>query len=221
MPTLRVGFVPGVTLTKWRRIWGERFPRLGLDVLGVSEAEQRAVLDAEQVDLCFVRLPVADAGLHVIPLYEEVPVVVVPKDHPVALYDEVSLADLSDEDRLEGFDAAQAMDLVANGSGVLLVPQSVARSFSRRDVVHRPVSDGTPTRIGLAWLRDNPHEMIEEFIGIVRGRTVNSSRNARPTTDPAPAEKKARPDRGRPDGTARAGQARQPRGRRPGRPRGR
>ena len=221
MPTLRVGFVPGVTLTKWRRIWGERFPRLGLDVLAVTEADQRAVLDAEQVDLCFVRLPVADAGLHVIPLYEEVPVVVVPKDHPVALYDEVSLADLSDEDRLEGFDAAQAMDLVANGSGVLLVPQSVARSFSRRDVVHRPVSDGTPTRIGLAWLRDNPHEMIEEFIGIVRGRTVNSSRNARPSTDPAPAEKKSRPDRGRSDGTARTGQARQPRGRRPGRPRGR
>jgi hypothetical protein len=35
-----------------------------------------------------------------------------------------------------------------------------------------------PTEIALAWLVDNPNELIEEFIGIVRGRTANSSRTA-------------------------------------------
>lgn len=212
VPTLRVGFVPGVTLTKWRRVWGERFPRLGLDVVEVAEADQGAVLQQEQVDMCFVRLPLEDARLHVIPLYEEVPVVVVPRDHPAALFDEVSRADLDDEEVLVGFPIPEAMDLVANGAGILYVPQSVARSASRRDVVHRPVSDGTPTRIGLAWLRENPHEMIEEFVGIVRGRTVNSSRTAR--TEPAtPASSSpARPSAPRPPA-----RGRRPRDRRPGR----
>jgi DNA-binding transcriptional LysR family regulator len=221
VPPLRVGFVPGVTLTKWRRIWDERFPQLALDVVAVSEAEQRDALDQERVDLCFVRLPLAEEGLHVIPLYEEVPVVVTPKDHPVALFDEVTLAELSEEDALEGFEGAEAMDLVAGGAGVVFVPQSVARSFSRRDLVHRPVTDGVPTRVALAWLRDNPHEMIQEFIGIVRGRTANSSRSPRPEpSTPAPERKKQppRPARGT---VTRGGQAHRGAAKRPGRSRGR
>jgi len=219
VPSLRVAHVPGVTLTKWRRIWDERFPRLSLEVVEVPEAEQQSILTDERVDLSFLRLPVSAAGpagdvLHAIPLYEEVPVVVAAKDHPVSVFDEVTLADLSEEDRLEGFTLATALDLAASGSGVLVVPQSVARTYSRRDLVHRPVTDAEPTRILLAWLRENPHEMIEEWIGIVRGRTLNSSRSARPATPPATATKPAtvRPPR---SGTS----ARQ--GRRPGRPRGR
>lgn len=183
---LRVGYVPGVTLTKWRRIWSERFPRLPLDVAQVTEAEQRAALDQHRVDLCFVRLPLEQEGLHLIPLYEETPVVVVPRDHPASLFAEVSSDDLSDEDNLDGFEPGEAMDLVAGGAGVVFVPQSVARSLSRRDLVYRPVSDAQPTRIALAWLRDNPHELTEEFIGIVRGRTVNSSRSPRPKSTPTP-----------------------------------
>lgn len=210
MPTLRVGFVPGVTLTKWRRVWAERFPRLGLDVLEVAEADQRSVLQQEQVDMCFVRLPLTDPALHVIPLYEEVPVVVVPREHPAALFDEVTRADLDDDEVLEGLPATQAMDLVAGGAGIVFVPQSVARSASRRDVVHRPVSDGTPTRIALAWLRENPHEMIQEFVGIVRGRTVNSSRTPRTEPPVTPAKLAAATSaRGRRDAA----------GRRPGRSR--
>jgi DNA-binding transcriptional LysR family regulator len=155
-------------------------------VAQVTEAEQRAALDQHRVDLCFVRLPLEQEGLHLIPLYEETPVVVVPKDHPASLFAEVSSDDLSDEDNLEGFEPGEAMDLVAGGAGVVFVPQSVARSLSRRDLVYRPVSDAQPTRIALAWLRDNPHELTEEFIGIVRGRTINSSRSPRPKSTPDP-----------------------------------
>ena len=218
VPSLRVGFVRGVTLTKWRRIWAERFPRLVLDVVEVPEAGQQAALLGETVDLCFVRLPLENARLHLIPLYSEAPVVVAPKDHPVALFDEVSLADLSEEDVLEGFEGAEALDLVAGGAGVVYLPQSVARTFSRRDLVYRPVTDGTPTRIAVAWLRENPHEMIEEFIGIVRGRTANSSRSARPTPETAPPKKSTKPARSPAKPAAGRGRAS---GKRPGRSRGR
>jgi len=173
---LSVGFVPGVTLSKWRGIWAERFPRTRLVVVGIEQSEQRTALDHGRVDLCFVRLPLDQTRLHVIPLYEEVPVVVAARDHPVAAYDALTLADLADEPVI-AVDHPDAWDLVAGGGGVILVPESIARSESRRDLVHRPVADGTPTRVGLAWRTDNDNALIEDFIGVVRGRTVNSSRS--------------------------------------------
>lgn len=223
VPSLRVGYVPGVTLTKWRRTWAERFSRLSLEVIEVAEPDQLIAVESEQVDMCFVRHsadsegPAGDA-LHAIPLYEEVPVAVAPKDHPVSLFDEVTLADLSEEHLIEGFPPDQAVDLVAGGAGLLIVPQSVARTYSRRDVVHRPVPDAVPTRISLAWLRENPHEMIEEFIGIVRGRTVNSSRSPRSSTEPSAPTDKSRTGGGRKTGEGGRPPARP--GKRPGRPRG-
>ena len=47
---------------------------------------------------------------------------------------------------------------------------------SRRDVVVRPVLDLSPTRIGLAWRIDDDDPRLEDFIGVVRGRTARSSR---------------------------------------------
>lgn len=178
--------MPGVTPTKWRRIWGERYPRVRLELVEVEQVDQRQALTGDQVDMCFVRLPVETNGLHLIPLYEEVAVVVVGKDHPVSLFEEVSLADLSEETILEDADPRDAFDLVAGGAGVLFVPHSIARSHSRRDLVYRPVSDAEPTRIALAWPVGDTSgagtaELVEDFIGIVRGRTVNSSRTATPS----------------------------------------
>ncbi|HEY5482208.1 MAG TPA: LysR substrate-binding domain-containing protein [Propionibacteriaceae bacterium] len=176
-PRLRVGNVPGVTVTKWRTIWADRFPRVRLEVLDVDQDHQRQVLTDGEVDLCFVRLPVDDDGLHLIRLYDELPVAWVSKDHLVAAVDEVSLADLADDTVLTVV-TAHTIDLAAVGEAVLHVPQSIARSQSRRDFVYRPITDAPHTTIGLAWLMDNPNELIEEFIGIVRGRTANSSRTA-------------------------------------------
>jgi len=178
IPGLRIGFVPGVTLTKWRRIWADRMHRVPLDVVEVTQAGQRTSLVSGEVDMCFVRLPIDTDGLHTIALYEEVPVVVAPKDHPLAAFDDVSLADLAGETFVVDDAEATGVDRVAWGAGVMLVPLSVARSHSRRDLIHRPVTDAQPTAIALAWLVDNPNELIEEFIGIVRGRTANSSRTA-------------------------------------------
>ena len=176
-PSLRVGKVPGVTVTKWRGIWAERFPRVRLEVIDVDEQDQRRVLTDGQVELCFVRLPIDDDGLHLIRLYDELPVAWVSKDHLAAAADEVSLADLADETVLTVV-TPHTIDLVSIGEAVLHVPQSIARAESRRDFIYRPITDAPPTTVGLAWLVDNPHELIEEFIGIVRGRTANSSRTA-------------------------------------------
>jgi DNA-binding transcriptional LysR family regulator len=172
---LRIGAVPGVTLTKWTTIWRERFPRVRLDVVDVAEPDQRRVLDEGEVDLCFVRLPIDTEALHLIRLYEEVPVVWLAKEHPLAALDELTSADLAGETVLDNPDAS-AIDQVASEVAVLRVPMSIARSHSRRDLVHRPLTDAPTTTVGLAWLVANEHPGIQEFVGVVRGRTENSSR---------------------------------------------
>jgi DNA-binding transcriptional LysR family regulator len=199
---LRVGFVPGVTPDKWARRWAEQMPRVQLDLVPVDESDQRSVLYDGRADMCFVRLPVDQDGLHVIPLYDEVPVVVAPKEHFVEAADEVSVADLADEHLLQDpeqvpewaevatelrdgtrvevppITTKQAIETVAAGVGIVIVPMSVARLHHRKDVVHRPVTGVAGSRIGLAWRHDLDDDRVETFIGVVRGRTANSSRGA-------------------------------------------
>ena len=69
-----------------------------------------------------------------------------------------------------------AVEVVASGTGVLIVPMSIARLHHRKDTVYRPVTDLPPTTIGLAWLTSNEDDRVQTFIGIVRGRSERSSR---------------------------------------------
>ncbi|MEJ7831815.1 MAG: LysR family substrate-binding domain-containing protein [Nocardioides sp.] len=190
--TFRVGFVTGATPDKWARIWRERQPRTPLELVPVEESEQEAGIRSGDLQMAFVRLPIERDGLHCIPLYDEVPVVVAGHEHVVAAADEVALADLADEqlvlphasgwtpdaDQLEwpAMTTKDAVEVVASGTGVLIVPMSVARLHSRKDVLHRPVTDLPSTTVGLAWLIEHDDERVQTFIGIVRGRTERSSR---------------------------------------------
>lgn len=185
-PPLRVGFVPGVTPDKWARTWAERMPSTLLELFLVEPEQQTAVLYDGRAEMCFVRLPVDPAhreGLHVIPLYSEVPVVVAAKGHFVEAADVVTTDDLADEHFLEvpPLTMREAVETIAAGTGVIVVPMSVARLHHRRDVVHRRVVDASETRVGLAWRRDVDDDRVEAFIGVVRGRTANSSRGPLPT----------------------------------------
>ena len=206
---LRIGFVPGVTLTKWRRIWADRFPRVPLEVVEVHERDQRRALVDGDVDMCFARLPLDSSGLHAIPLYEEQPVVWLSKDHVVSALDEVTTEDLADERVIHDAEP-ESIELATYSAAVLRVPMSVARSGSRRDMVYRPVTDAEPTTVVLAWRVDDENPWIEEFIGVVRGRTPNSSRTAQQRE--ATGRKPPASDRGKkPTGGRRPGPTRRPR----------
>lgn len=205
----RVQFVAGVTPDKWLRIWAARVPDVPLEATLSGEDPVRELRNGG-CSMCFVRLPVDREGLHLIPLYEEGPVVVVAKDHPVAAFDEIDVRDLADEqllqpsatvpewlavttperavraDALPPMSTKAAVSVVAAGSGVVIVPLSVARLHHRKDVVHRPVTGIAPSRIGLAWRVDDDDDRIETFIGIVRGRTERSSRGESGPTRSAP-----------------------------------
>ncbi|MCP2299524.1 DNA-binding transcriptional regulator, LysR family [Nocardia amikacinitolerans] len=189
---LRVGFVPGVTVSKWERIWAERFPEVPLRTIPLAAADQLTALRDGRVDMCFVRLPIDREGLSAIPLYREVPVVVVPKEHPISLFTEVTAAELADERMQDASDidaAAVTFEMVAAGVGLAIVPHSIARLHARRDLVYRTVTDHPDTEIALAWPTAETTELVEEFVGVVRGRSERSSRS--PSTSTARQPKTA------------------------------
>lgn len=188
----RVGFVTGATPDKWARVWRSRYARDPLELVPVVEEEQEVRLRDGTLDMALVRLPIDRDGLHCIPLYDELPVAVMGAEHVLTLADEVSLADLAEEQLVlphrSGWTPAaeqlawppmavpEAFEVVASGTGVAIVPMSIARLHQRKDVTSRVVTDLEPTRVGLAWLVDNEDPWVQRFIGIVRGRTERSSR---------------------------------------------
>jgi DNA-binding transcriptional LysR family regulator len=194
-PSFRLAYVPGVTPAKWVKVWNERLPGIPLTLVQVPAADAPGVLRAGEADAGLVRLPVDRTYFSAIPLYTETTVVIVPKDHLITAAEEVTLADLADEvlfhplDDVFDWDAPpgepaferpattpDAIELVAANVGLLVVPQSLARLYHRRDLTYRPVVDAPQSGIALSWPEEATTDLVEEFIGIVRGRTVNSTR---------------------------------------------
>lgn len=202
LPALTLGYVPGATPAKWARIWAERRPGIPLQLTAVAAADAAGAVRVGTVDMALLRLPADTSGLAVIPLYEETTVAVVPADHLLTAVDAITAADLDGEpvlrpldDVLDWADAPgapvehrpetteAAIQLVAAGLGGLLVPQSLARLYHRKDLTYRPIADAPTCPVALAVPAGEQTPLIEEFIGIVRGRKPGSSRGETP---PAP-----------------------------------
>lgn len=193
--SLTVGYVPGVTPAKWARTWAQRHPEVPLQLHAVAAADAADALRVGTVDVALLRPPADTSGLAVIPLYEETTVAVMPTDHLLAAVDTISPADLDDEPILIPLDdvvawaatpgiradhrpesAKDATELVAAGIGVLIVPQSLARLHHRKDLTYRPIADAPTCPVALAFPEGPQQTLVEEFIGIVRGRKPSSSR---------------------------------------------
>lgn len=208
-PRITVGYVPGGTPAKWARNWAQRHAETPLELTPLTAAQAADAVRSGVVDVALLRLPTDTAGLAVIPLYEETTVVVVPADHLLSAADEVSPEDLADEPRLIPVDdvvdwpsapglpidhrpetTEAAIELVAAGLGVLIAPQSLARLHHRKDLTYRPISDAPACPVALAVPAGAQSELVEEFIGIVRGRKPGSSRGqAQPTPKRSAREK--------------------------------
>jgi hypothetical protein len=183
MTALSIAFVPGVSPAKWVRVWRERRPDVDLALMPVDADGVAAAIEGD-ADMVFARMPVPERAdgeqYHAIPLWTETAVVAAPKDSPLADLDEVSDVDLADVTVLDAGpvpqDVGAALDLVEANVGVVVLPQSLFRAASRKDLVSRPLAGSPGTRVALVWRDEDASELTEEFIGVVRGRTANSSR---------------------------------------------
>jgi DNA-binding transcriptional LysR family regulator len=216
----RLAYVPGVTPDKWVRMWNERYPGTPLELVPTPAADAVELIRERAVDAALLRMPDDRTGLHAIPLYTEATVVVAPKDHHVTAADELTPDDLADEPVLRplddvigwvdgpGLDAPvrpetteDALQFAAGGMGLLVLPQSLFRLHFRKDLVSRPIPDAPVSRVALSWLEEETTEAVEWFIGVVRGRTANSTRGMQPDPPPKPRpapQRKSAPPRKKP-----------------------
>lgn len=236
-----LAYVPGVTPDKWVRKWQERVPGVPLHLVQVPAAGADGMVRERKADAVLLRLPIDKTGLHAIPLYTETTVLVAPKEHVVTAADEVSPDEISDEILLHPHDdtldweqppgrpalerpatTADAIQLVAAGVGLLVVPQSLARLHHRKDLTYRPLAEVPQSGVALSWLEDETTDLMEQFIGIVRGRTVNSTRGHQHEQAPAKRKKTQtdakKPSAGKPAAKPRPG-PRAPKGGKRGKPR--
>ncbi|WP_164234352.1 LysR family transcriptional regulator substrate-binding protein [Microbacterium hydrocarbonoxydans] len=192
--TFRLGVVPGATPGKWIDAWKQRMPQVPLELVPIEVAGQREAID--EVDAALVRLPLHDDALHLIALYEEIPVVVASIDSHLLAAEELTVEDLEGEvvialsdpalrpidilgaiaPRFDPMPTADAIATAASGAGIVIVPMSLARLHHRKDADRRPLAGGPTSTVALAWRRDRTTVDVETFVGIVRGRTANSSR---------------------------------------------
>lgn len=192
----RLGVIPGATPGKWLDVWAERMPRNPATLIHLAVGEEAAALRDGLVDAVIARLPLDREGLHVIPLYRELSVVVCETESHLTAADELHLEDLAGEvliipadDVLHAtfpgtvapvFDAPatteDAVATVATGVGVTVVPMSLARLHHRKDVTFRVLADGPESPVALAWPVEGASPLVDVFVGVVRGRSANSSR---------------------------------------------
>lgn len=187
------GASPGIWVDRWR----DRLPDVPLELIPTEAADQERALRAGEVDAALVRFPVDRGGLHVIPLYEETTVVAFGSDSSLAAAEELTFDDLAGEILFVPTDdvlgplevpgvvaargprpqtTAEALETVAAGVGIVILPLSLVRMHRRRDVAHRPLVGAPASAVALAWLAERTSPEIEALVGIVRGRTTRSSR---------------------------------------------
>ena len=123
---------------------------------------------------------------HVVELYDEQQVVILPVDDELTLLDDVPVGELADEwllqelDQLpehrpsaegrgtddagaprqlpEITDSGAAVELVAAGVGLYVAPMSVARWHHRKDLTYRPIQDLPLVPVVLVWPKDLPEQ---------------------------------------------------------------
>lgn len=131
---------------------------------------------------------------HVLTVLDEVPVEELAEEFllqpasDIPAYEEVSRAWRENAGRIvpEGLTDKETIDLVAAGVGLYIVPMSIARFYHRKDLTYRPVAGLDTYPVHLVWPRAPKGEprseeleaLLQDFIGIVRGRTATSDRGS-------------------------------------------
>lgn len=131
---------------------------------------------------------------HVLTVLDEVPVEELAEEFllqpasDIPAYEEVSRAWRENAGRIvpEGLTDKETIELVAAGVGLYIVPMSIARFYHRKDLTYRPVAGLDVYPVHLVWPRAPKGEprseeleaLLQDFIGIVRGRTATSDRGS-------------------------------------------
>lgn len=163
---------------------------------GPYDTIERMLLD-DRAELGFLRIPVQRPGLHVMPSIRADTVCVMPPDHPLARKSRVTIADLRGEPlillgrmraprrelneafwnaglapdvRIEAHSVLSACSLVAEGLGITLVNELMARDFDHLALAMRPLSPTLTHRFAFVSNADTPlSQAAERFVELGSG----------------------------------------------------
>lgn len=189
---LSLGFVTGVEPDKWVRRYRENTRHGGIAAHGL--ADPVIPLIDGRIDVALVRLPDPriDDRFHVIELYDEEAGIAVPKDSVFAeVGDTLGPRDvdgetvnyrIADDGTLDVDALRTALQVVAANVGIALAPRPALKVLSKKQVVHLGYRDRSMpvTRIALAFPKERDSDAVQDFVGVAKGRTANSSRQAAP-----------------------------------------
>ncbi|MEG3879211.1 LysR family transcriptional regulator [Microcoleus sp. herbarium7] len=170
-------------------------PAVKLELREMTTNEQLQRLQEGQIDIGFIRPPVAD-GINSEVVFREPLIVALPQAHRMAQNTKVELRQLATEpfilfprslapglydpivsfcqqagfSPIAGQEALQMqtiVSLVAAEIGVAIVPESM-QNFQRCGVVYKPLQEASPiVSIALIW-RDNPTPAVQQFLQTAR-----------------------------------------------------
>lgn len=164
----------------FQRRWSQEHPATDLHLVRVNSAT--AGLAEGACDLAVVRRSVDERRFESVIVGLERRLCAMAADDPLARRRSVRLADLAGRvllvDRRTGTATADLwppevrpateetqdvddwLNVIATGRCVGMTPESTANQYPRPGVVYRPVRDGEPIAVRLAWWRDDPHPAL-------------------------------------------------------------
>ncbi|WP_284640082.1 LysR family transcriptional regulator [Paenibacillus silviterrae] len=175
------------------RAFQEQFPDIDLVLREMPTPMQVEAFHRKDIDIGFVRTPVVDPLISLMPVYQETCVAVVPKLNPLAQRASISMSVLSKERfilverevwpswyddilsqcRNAGFSPIIRQDvkeiqtvvgLVAAGLGISIVPKST-ENLHARDVAYITIEEGAPrAEMSIAWRTDDHSTIVKQFL---------------------------------------------------------
>ena len=168
---LAVAFAPGLRVSEAVRAFTFTHPDVEIELLHLPWWEQDAPLRDGRADVGYLRRPFDDAGLRAIRIGSDPKVACLPGFHKLARRPSLSLADLDGESILDPTrrrisSVEEKLELVAAGRGIAVVPTSVATSYSRPELVYRPLADAVPLETCLVVMADRRDQRVADFLTV-------------------------------------------------------
>lgn len=189
---LVVGFRAGLILTDAIRRFTGRHPEVTVETRRIDWDEQETAVLSGQVDIAYVRRPVVERGLRLIPLFTEPRLAALPAGHPLADESSLTMAAIAAERHLHFLDPVngshgrlrlrsveEKLEFVASGDGIIVLPLSATEHYTRPDIAYVPLDDAEPDEVLLACEVSRRSKLLTAFI--------DSAREAVDAARPTPA----------------------------------
>ena len=177
---LVVAFAPGLHVSEAVRAFTATHPDVEIELFRLHWWEQDAPLRDGRAHVGYLRRPFDDTGLRAVPIGSEPKVACLPATHPLARRRALTQADLDGEPILDAHtrrtsSVEEKFELIAAGHGIAVVPQGVARSYSRPDLVYPPVTDAVPVQTCVVVAEDRRERRVLDFVAVAAVTLGNGS----------------------------------------------